>query len=100
MHALLDTQALLWWLADDPALTKSARIRIAETENTVLISAASAWEIATKVRLGKLSAGVDLSDDFSGQIAREASGSYRFPRHMQSVRAYFPARIKTRLTGC
>jgi PIN domain nuclease of toxin-antitoxin system len=48
MHVLLDTHALLWWLAGDPALTKSARRAIAETKNSVYVSAASAWEIATK----------------------------------------------------
>jgi PIN domain nuclease of toxin-antitoxin system len=52
MQALLDTHALLWWLSDDPALTKPARKIIAETKNTVFVSAASAWEIATKVRIG------------------------------------------------
>ena len=71
MRALLDTHALLWWLSDDPALTRTARKVIAETKNTLLVSAASAWEIATKVRLGKLPTGADLASDFSGQIQRE-----------------------------
>jgi PIN domain nuclease of toxin-antitoxin system len=35
------------------------------------VSAASAWEIATKVRLGKLPTAADLASDFSGQIERE-----------------------------
>ena len=68
---LLDTHALLWWLSDDPALTKAARKIIAETKNIVVVSAASAWEIATKVRLGKLPTAVDLAADFAGQIERE-----------------------------
>jgi len=42
MHLLLDTHALLWWLADDPALGKLARKAIGDTRNTVLVSAASA----------------------------------------------------------
>ncbi len=71
MRALLDTHALLWWLSDDPALTRTARRIIAETKNSLVVSAASAWEIATKVRLGKLPTGVDLASDFSGQIQRE-----------------------------
>ena len=71
MRALLDTHALLWWLSDDPALTRTARKIIAETKNTLIVSAASAWEIATKVRLGKLPIGADLVSDFSGQIERE-----------------------------
>ncbi|HSY01547.1 MAG TPA: type II toxin-antitoxin system VapC family toxin [Acidobacteriaceae bacterium] len=71
MRALLDTHALLWWLSDDPALTKTARRTIAETKNTLYVSAASAWEIATKVRLGKLPTAADLVADFSAQMERE-----------------------------
>ncbi len=71
MRALLDTHTLLWWLSDDPALTRTARKIIAETKNTLVVSAASAWEIATKVRLGKLPTGADLVSDFSGQMQRE-----------------------------
>ena len=71
MRALLGTHALLWWLSDDPALTKTARRTIAETKNTLYVSAASAWEIATKVRLGKLPTAADLVADFSAQMERE-----------------------------
>jgi PIN domain nuclease of toxin-antitoxin system len=71
LRALLDTHAPLWWLSDDPALTRAARKIIAETRNTVVVSAASAWEIATKVRLGKLPTAADLVSDFCGQIERE-----------------------------
>ena len=71
MRALLDTHALLWWLSDDPALTRTARKIIAETKNILIASAASAWEIAIKVRLGKLPTAADLAADFSGQLERE-----------------------------
>jgi PIN domain nuclease of toxin-antitoxin system len=71
LRALLDTHALLWWLSADPALTKPASRVIADTRNSVLVSAASAWEIATKVRLGKLPTAVDLVADFVGQMDRE-----------------------------
>lgn len=53
MRLLLDTHALLWWLSDDPALSAPARKLIARANNTVLVSAASAWEIATKIPFGK-----------------------------------------------
>jgi len=62
---------LLWWLSDDPALSKPARKFIAETKNTVVVSAASAWEIATKVRLGKLATATELAADFVGFVGRE-----------------------------
>src|ERR1700752_3149115 len=71
LRALLDTHALLWWLSDDPALTRAARKIIAETRNTLIVSAVSAWEIAIEVRLGKLPTATDLATDFSGLIERE-----------------------------
>jgi PIN domain nuclease of toxin-antitoxin system len=54
VRVLLDTHALLWWLFDDPKLPKAARDVIKRPDNEVLVSSASAWEIATKHRLGKL----------------------------------------------
>jgi PIN domain nuclease of toxin-antitoxin system len=54
VKALLDTHALLWWLFDDPGLSRTAREVIASPDNTLLVSSASGWEISTKFRLGKL----------------------------------------------
>jgi PIN domain nuclease of toxin-antitoxin system len=71
LRALLDTHTLLWWLSDDPALTRGARKTIADTKNGLIVSAASAWEIATKVRLGRLPSAADLAADFVGYIDRE-----------------------------
>lgn len=51
---LLDTHAFLWWLAGDARLSKAARSAISDESNDIFVSAATAWEIATKVRLGKL----------------------------------------------
>lgn len=55
MNLLLDTHVLLWWLAGDPALAEDARAAIADPGNGVWVSAASAWEIAIKSALGRLS---------------------------------------------
>jgi PIN domain nuclease of toxin-antitoxin system len=71
MRLLLDTHALLWWLADDPALPASARKHLARAGNTIFVSSASAWEIATKLRIGKLQTAGDLLADFPGYLARE-----------------------------
>lgn len=60
MRVLLDTHALLWWLADDAALGESARTVIADPGNELFVSAASAWEISIKRSLGKLDAPDDL----------------------------------------
>ena len=54
MRFLLDTHTFLWWIIDDARLSKFARKSISNPENTIYISSASAWEIATKYRLGKL----------------------------------------------
>jgi len=57
---LFDTQALLWWLADDPRLGKEARSAISEPRNDVYVSAASSWEISIKRSVGKLTAPDDM----------------------------------------
>ena len=61
MRCLLDTHALLWWLFDDPKISAQAGEAIAEPENEILVSAASAWEISTKHRLGKLPEAGDVA---------------------------------------
>ncbi|HXX14324.1 MAG TPA: type II toxin-antitoxin system VapC family toxin [Candidatus Eremiobacteraceae bacterium] len=71
MRALLDTHALLWWLSDDPSLSKRARAFVSQTENAVIVSSECAWEIATKVRLGKLASAGELTGDFMGYLERE-----------------------------
>ncbi|MEO7853676.1 MAG: type II toxin-antitoxin system VapC family toxin [Rubrivivax sp.] len=54
MRLLLDTHAFLWWVTNDERLSAAARGAVADADNEVFVSAASAWEIATKQRLGKL----------------------------------------------
>ena len=71
MRALLDTHALIWWLSDDPSLSQTIRGIIADTDNTLVVSAASAWELAIKYQQGKLRKVADLVSDFSGRIDRE-----------------------------
>lgn len=70
MDLLLDTHALLWWLFDDERLSRTARELIADPDNTILVSSASAWEIATKHRLGKLAVADLLVDDIEGWITK------------------------------
>jgi len=54
VRLLLDTDALLWWLLDDAKLPAAPRDAIRQADTDVLVSAASAWEIATTHRLGKV----------------------------------------------
>ncbi len=71
MRLLLDTHTLIWWLTEDSSLPASARKLIGSRNSEVLVSAASAWEIATKVRLGRLDVAADLARDFGRYLARE-----------------------------
>lgn len=54
MNLLLDTHVLLWWLEDNPTLSRAPRAALSDGNNAVFVSAASAWEIAIKKTLGKL----------------------------------------------
>lgn len=69
MRLLLDTHALIWAAIDDPRLGRAARDAIDDLNNEVWASAASAMEIATKFRLGKLPEAALLARDFAGRIA-------------------------------
>ena len=72
MRLLLDTHAFLWWLAGSRRLSEPARRAIENEANDVLISAASAWEITTKHRLGKLPEADAVALDVSGTIASQS----------------------------
>jgi len=54
LKAILDTHTFLWWNLDDPRLSRLARDFIADGENQIYLSAASAWEIAIKCARGRL----------------------------------------------
>ena len=71
MNLLLDTHALLWWLYDDPKLSRKARAAIENPDQRILVSSASAWEIATKVRIGKLPEVGDVAEKLSAYLRRE-----------------------------
>ena len=68
---LLDTHALLWWLDGDERLSAGARTAIADDSNVVMVSAASAWEITTKHRLGKLPGAAEVARDVAGCVAAQ-----------------------------
>lgn len=54
MRVLLDTHVFLWWITDNPRLHGEKREAVADFDNEVFLSAASAWEIEIKVSCGKL----------------------------------------------
>lgn len=54
MRLLLDTHTFLWAVSGDNRLSKRAQAALASFENDLLFSPVTAWEIATKFRIGKL----------------------------------------------
>ncbi len=70
MELLLDTHALIWHALLDPRLPPATRRLIDEPANVVFVSAASAWEIATKTRLAKLPQS-PLARDFVATVGAE-----------------------------
>lgn len=77
MRVLLDSHALLWWILNDPALTDTACEAIRNNGDSVLVSAASAWELAIKFRLGRLPMAADLISGFSSAV--EGEGFHLLP---------------------
>jgi PIN domain nuclease of toxin-antitoxin system len=71
MRLLLDTHTLLWWLDGNTRLSRRARAVIADGFNEIFVSAASAWEISTKFRLGKLPGASAVATDVVGAVASQ-----------------------------
>jgi len=75
---LLDTQVYLWYLADSRKLTAGARSRIAEAEQ-VFVSAATIWEAAIKVSIGRFEADMErllAGIEASGFLALPVTGRH------------------------
>jgi PIN domain nuclease of toxin-antitoxin system len=70
VRLLLDTHALLWALLEPPRLSAAAAALIRDPANEVLVSAATAWEIATKIRLGRLPHAGAVVAAYAAHLAR------------------------------
>ncbi len=81
LRLLLDTHALIWWLAGDDALSRSAREAIEDEANSVAVSAASAMEVATKFRIGKLPDAAFLAQNFEAIVAEQSFDSLPISVH-------------------
>jgi PIN domain nuclease of toxin-antitoxin system len=83
VRLLLDTHALLWWLADDERLGSQAREVIADPSTDILVSVVSLWEIVVKVRVQKLEANID---EILQAVAREGFGLLEIsPAHLRAL---------------
>lgn len=70
MTLLLDTHVLIWALASPDRLPASVRARVADRRETLVVSAATAFEIATKHQLGRLPEAAALVHSFDEQVVR------------------------------
>lgn len=85
MKLLLDTHALLWWLADDAQLGADGRARIEDEGNTILVSQVSLWEIAIKIGIGKLR--VDIGEALAAIHDRGLEELDLRPAHLTTLAA-------------
>jgi len=74
VRLLLDTHTFLWWLAGDDSLSAQAKAAIADDDNAIFVSAASAWEIATKHRIGRLPEVAAIMADLDAVIHGQGFG--------------------------
>jgi PIN domain nuclease of toxin-antitoxin system len=75
LRVLLDTHALIWFLAGDERLPRRARAEIEAAGGEALVSAVSALELVTKHRLGKLPEAAVLAARFAATIAEQGFGA-------------------------
>lgn len=68
MRLLLDTHAFVWAILSPEKLSPSASRAMKSTSNEVFVSSATAWELATKYRIGKLPQAARLLEDFESLI--------------------------------
>jgi PIN domain nuclease of toxin-antitoxin system len=69
LRVLVDTHAFVWWVIDSPRLSFRARELFVSEDNEICVSAVVAWELATKVRLGKWAEVLPIATDIVRVIA-------------------------------
>jgi PIN domain nuclease of toxin-antitoxin system len=70
VRALLDTHTLIWWSTNDPSLTQLVKDVIADRSNEIFLSSVSAWEMAIKIAIGKLTLTVPLDSFIASQVSQ------------------------------
>ncbi len=70
MRLLLDTHSYLWWTIDDRRLSERARSVIEDGRNEILVSVASAWELAIKATLGRITTPEPIDDFLPDSLVR------------------------------
>jgi PIN domain nuclease of toxin-antitoxin system len=100
MRVLLDTHALLWSAIDDKRLSEKARSVIENLKTDVYVSAASAWEVTTNVRLGKLPGAEGLASQFAENLRRMGFLELTITDEHLSERGNWPGHTAILLIGC
>ncbi|WP_206666256.1 type II toxin-antitoxin system VapC family toxin [Agrobacterium tumefaciens] len=95
----LDIHALLWWLSDDEQLSADVRDIISDLDTDIHVSAAPAWEIATKFARGRLPGASFILPDFVGVIRREGFQELPISSAHMVRSAMLPGIIAIRSTG-
>lgn len=70
VRVLLDTHTLIWWALNDAHLSRDARSILSSFETEVFVSAASAWEVCTKVRIGKMPGAEIFAAEFPARVGK------------------------------
>ncbi|MCL1940784.1 MAG: type II toxin-antitoxin system VapC family toxin [Synergistaceae bacterium] len=100
MKLLLDTHAALWWVNEHEKLSSEAKALLLNDAHTLYLSIASAWEIAIKVSLGKLT---ELRGGVRAFLAKIERIPVRLlpiePRHV-AIAEFCHLFTATHLTGC
>jgi PIN domain nuclease of toxin-antitoxin system len=68
VRLLIDTHVLIWWLRDPWRIPGHVQDAIVQAASDVFVSAASAWEISVKLRIGKLAFDAAFLDEFDAQV--------------------------------
>ena len=92
MRVLIDTHVLFWWVTDDPKLSPVAREMLATTDNDVLVSAATAWELATKARFGNWPQAASLAANITDIIDENAFAPLPITMEHARIAGSLPAR--------
>jgi PIN domain nuclease of toxin-antitoxin system len=100
MNLLLDTHILLWFLWDDPKLSKAAKLLIEDPANHKFVSVASCWEIAIKCSVGKLKLGEPSQSFLNRELSRTTLICCPSASIMRRASNRCPCIIVIRSTGC
>ena len=98
MRLLLDTHAFLWFIDDSPMLSTTGK-SLLEAENELLLSVGSLWEIAVKLRLGKLTVAMPTEALMTQHLTANTLTSYPSPSHISFRYRHFLCIIGIHLIG-